>query len=163
MKLSHRLIILKIAIPCALLTGCSSKEHVELYPPGNDNVIYVEYRLQNMDQLKYFQDWQLIRLQSGTVQLYPGSSTYIKKFIGTPVPGDPSEERWAVEESGSYLFSPDSAYLLFSNDHDTALYFRGYSLDGIYYPPRIEQYESLWYSDFVVTMGVSGKFIYILK
>lgn len=155
--------LLKIAVLFSLLTGCESKEYHELSPPGNEEVVKVEYQLQNMLELKYWQNNQMIRLQSGVIQLYPASSTYIKKFLGTPVNGDPTLERWSVEESGNYHFSTDSAFLFFSNDHDTAFYSKGYTVNGIWYPPQIQQNDSLWYSDFVVTMGVTGKFIYMLK
>ena len=161
---SHSLIILLLFLICVFVSGCRTKEHYELTPPGNDWVYYKEFQLQNMDQLKYWQDSQNIRLQSGVIQLFPASNSYIKRFIGYGVgTGDPAELQWSKEESGNYRFSPDSAWLLFSNDRDTGYYFQGYMSGGIYHQSRVEQQDSLWYSDLVVAMGVTGKFIYYLK
>jgi len=164
MKNPNLISILMVILTCVFVTGCQTKEHYELYPPGDDWVYYRVFELQNMDQLKYWQNSQNIRLQSGVIHLYPDNNTYIKKFIGAGVePGYPAEVKWSIEESGKFIFSPDSAFLLFSNDRDTAFYFPGYISGGIYHQPRMEQQDSLWYSDFTVAMGVSGKFIYFLK
>jgi hypothetical protein len=132
--------------------------------PGNDQLFYVTFELQKIDSAWHWGDSEKIRLQSGIIHLYPDNHTYFRRFNGTADEAlDPAQMKWAKEESGKFAFSVDSSYVLFSEDQDPLFYFPGGWNNGIYHPPRLEQYDSVWYSISYFSMAVSGRFIYSLK
>ena len=161
MKKSHLLIIIPLIFLLVFLISCQREDPSELNVPGDDWILYMTFQLQNIDSVRYWGDSDKIRLLSGVIMLNPDNRTYLKKFIGTSVEAsDPAEVKWSREESGKYTFSIDSTYILFSNDPNTVFYFPGGWSSGIYHQPRLEQHDSLWYSNSSSSMGISGRFIY---
>ena len=145
----------------SLLTGCQSEDHYELNAPGDDWIDYLEFQLQGIESPRYWGDSEKIRLLSGVIMLNRENGTYIKKFLGTSIENqDPEEVKWSKEESDKYAFSADSTYIIFSNDPDTVYYFPASWSTGNYHHARLEQYDSVWYSNPWFSMGVSGKYIY---
>ena len=146
------------------LCGCMEKDHVETSIPGNDQVFYLTFELLKIDSAWYWGDYGTIRLQSGAIMLNPDNHTYFRKFYGTADESlDPAQAKWSKEESGNYIFSLDSLQVFFSNDPDPLFYFPGYLENGIYHQPRLEQYDSVWYSISYYSMAVSGRYIYSAK
>jgi hypothetical protein len=143
------------------MISCEEKDSIETGVPGNDYILYLTFELQKIDSAWYWGDSEKIRLQSGIIHLYPDNHTYFRRFNGTADEAlDPAQVNWSKEESGKYIFSADSSYVLFSEDPDPLFYFQGSLNNGIYHPPRLEQYDSVWYSISYFSMGVSGRFIY---
>jgi hypothetical protein len=161
--MKKRYLFLLSPLICLLvfLVSCQKEDPPGLSVPGDDWIIFITFELQNIDSARYWGDSDKIRLQSGIIMLNPDNGTYFKKFIGTITESlDPAEIKWSKEESGKYIFSIDSTYILFSNDPYTVFYFRGYWSSGIYHQPRMEKHDSIWYSNFNFSMGISGRFEY---
>jgi hypothetical protein len=163
--IKHNLFILLPFIWVLLfLVSCQTEKQPELTAPANDWITYETFDLQNIDSVRYWGDSDKIRLQSGVIMLNPDNHTYLKKFNGTGNEAiDPAQMKWSKEEPGKYTYSLDSTYLLFSNEPCTVYYFPAYWSSGIYHQPRLEQYDSVWYSISFYSMGVSGRFVYSLK
>ena len=146
------------------LQSCLKEDPPETGVPGNDEIFYLTFMLQKIDSAWYWGDSEKIRLQSGVIMLNPENQTYFRRFNGTADEAlDPSQAKWSKEESGKYIFSVDSSQVILSNDPDPFLYFAGYSENGIYHYPRLEQHDSVWYSISYYSMAVSGTFIYSLN
>jgi hypothetical protein len=143
------------------LISCQDEDPPDSGVPGNNNILYLTFELQNIDSARYWGDSEKIRLQSGIIMLNPDNHTYFRRFNGTADEAlDPAQMKWSKEESGKYAFSVDSTYLLFSDDPNPLFYFPGGWNNGILQQPRLEQYDSVWYSISYFSMGVSGRFIY---
>jgi hypothetical protein len=152
-----------ILLICCLvfLAGCRKDPPPVTGVPEDDTSIYITFRLQNIDSVRYWGDSEKIRLQSGMIILKPENHTYLKKFIGTSEENiDPAQETWSKEEPGKYYFSADSSYIIFSNGNHPVYFLPGYWRDGIYNPSRLEQHDSVCYSILYYSMATSGRFIY---
>jgi hypothetical protein len=144
-----------------LIISCQEEDPIETGVPGNDQIYYLTFELDRIDSAWYWGDSEKIRLQSGVIMLNPYNHTYFRRFNGTADEAlDPAQVKWSKEESGKYVFSADSSYVLFSEDPDPLFYFPGNLNNGIYHPPRLEQYDSVWYSISYFSMAVSGRFVY---
>ena len=164
MKKHDPLILIPIICLLVFLFSCQKEEPSGLNMPGDDWILYVTFRLQNIDSVRYWGDSDKIHLLSGMIRLNPDNHTYFKKFTGTSVEvSDPADMKWSKEESGRYSFSTDSTYILLSNDPYPVFYFPGYWSSGIYYQPRLEKHDSIWYSNFYFSIGISGRFEYSVK
>lgn len=150
------------------LTGfmlcCQEEDPIETGVPGNDQVSYMIFELQKIDSAWYWGDSEKIRLQSAVIMLNPGNHTFFRRFYGTADESiDPSQAKWSKEGSGTFIFSADSSMVFFSNDADQLYYYPGFYDNGIYHQPRLEQYDSVWYSISYYSMAVSGRYIYTLR
>jgi hypothetical protein len=163
MVMQNLKVILFISLTVFMLS-CKEEDPTETGVPGMDQVIYLTFELQKIDSAWYWGDSEKIRLQSGIIMLRPDNHTYFRRFYGTADESiDPAQAKWSKEESGSYVFSADSSTIFFSNDPDPLFYYAGFYDNGIYQSPRIEQYDSVWYSISCYSMAVSGRFIYFSK
>jgi hypothetical protein len=153
--------LLYLTVLLIFMNSCSRYGTEATPAPGNEAVVYRDYVLQNADTLHCTGDCEQIRLQTGLIRLFPESGTCLKKFNGMSSPtGIPGEEKWASEENGKYRFAPDSTYLLLSFDTDTVRYFPGHWSAGRYIKARMEQHDSVFYSNSLYSAGFAGWFVY---
>jgi hypothetical protein len=145
----------------SVFSGCRKEDPANMAVPGDDQLYSVTFYLERIDSARYWGDSEKIRLKTGLIRLFPGNSTYEKKFFGTADENiDPSQANWSKESSGKYTFSADSTFFIFSNEPGKISYFSGYYSGGNFIPPRIEQHDSIGYTISLYSMAVSGRFIY---
>jgi hypothetical protein len=161
MKNLYPLISVSVMCLFVFLISCRKGNQSEINAPEDDKITYMAFELQSIDSVRYWGDSEKIRLLSGVIMLRPDNQTYLKKFTGTGDEAlDPAQMKWSKEETGKYSFSKDSTRILFSNDPRDVFYFPGNWSNGIYFPTRLEQHDSLWYSISYFSMSVSGWFEY---